>query len=169
MPCTLWGRCSACLLSGFPLRRKTKRDPGTLCRNGSPTARCHVGNYRRRNSGEPRPWSWGTSLGKGRRWTGTCAADVRSLGSRHSHEAIVHGFVRRLARIFLLALYFLRLALGKGLCIEKLGSLWNSAAGQFRNVWENKEDGRLTLCSQPKERSAPGQFSLGGFGMPCSC
>ena len=172
MPCALWGRCSARLLSGFPLRRKTKRDPGTLGRNRSPTARCHVGNYCRRNSGEPRPWSWGASLGKGRCRTDTSAADVRGLGSRHSHEAIVHGFVRRLVCVFLLALHFLRLALGKGLCIEKLGSLWNSTTGKGQKKkygWANMEDDRPTLCSQPKERSAPGQSFLGGFEMPCSC
>ena len=92
------------------------------------------------------------------------------MGSRHSHEAIVHGFVRRLARIFLLALHFLCLALGKRLCVEKLGSLWNSTTGQVRHLKEEKtENGRLALCSQPKERNAPGQSFLGGFGTPCSC
>ena len=130
-PSALWGRCSARLLTGFPFRRKAKCNPRTLSGNGSPAARYHVGNRRRCNSGEPRPWSWGAGLGpgKGRRWTDTCAAVVQGLGSRHSHEAIVHGFVRRLARFFLLALYFLRLALGKRLCVEKLGSLWDSTTG----------------------------------------
>ena len=92
------------------------------------------------------------------------------MWSRHSHKAIVHGFVRRLACIFLLALYFLRLALGKRLCIEKLGSLWDGTTEQVRNLKEKEtENGRLALCSQPKERNAPGQSFLGGFGTPCSC
>jgi hypothetical protein len=170
-PSALWGRCSTRLFSGFPLRRKSKRNPRTLSRNGSPAARCHVGDYRRRNPGEPRSWSRGASLGPGkrRRWADTCAAVVRGLGSRHGHEAIVHGFVRRLACIFLLALDLLRLALGKRLCIEKLGRLWNSTTGQVRNMKKKMENGQLALCSQPKGRNAPGRSFLGGFGTPCSC